>query len=52
MGKKQDYFVGVDLGGTKLLAVVFDEAYTPSGGQRKKSGNPETTKQFSRRWSR
>lgn len=36
MGKKQDYFVGVDLGGTKLLAVVFDEEYTALGRAKEK----------------
>lgn len=38
MGKKQDYTVGVDLGGTKLLAVVFDGAYGSKGRAKKKVG--------------
>ena len=38
MGKKQDYLVGVDLGGTKLLAVVFDGDYTVKGRAKKKVG--------------
>ncbi|MFP4373053.1 MAG: ROK family protein [Spirochaetaceae bacterium] len=38
MGKNQDWFVGVDLGGTKILAVVFDEAYTALGRAKEKVG--------------
>lgn len=38
MGKKQDYLVGVDLGGTKLLAVVFDNEYAVHGRAKKKVG--------------
>jgi glucokinase len=38
MGKKQNYFVGVDLGGTKLLAVVYDEGNEPQGRAKKKVG--------------
>ncbi|MFP4011319.1 MAG: ROK family protein [Spirochaetaceae bacterium] len=38
MGKTRDCLVGVDLGGTKLLAVVFDETYTVRGRAKKKVG--------------
>ncbi|MFO8065261.1 MAG: ROK family protein [Spirochaetota bacterium] len=38
MGKTKDYLVGVDLGGTKLLAVVFDAEYRVKGRAKKKVG--------------
>jgi len=37
MGDKQRYWIGFDLGGTKMMAVVFDAKFRVVGRERKKS---------------
>ncbi len=37
MAKNKDYWVGFDLGGTKMLATVFDHTFEPLGRKRKKT---------------
>ena len=35
--KNNDYWVGFDLGGTKMLATVFDDRFEPLGSERRKT---------------
>ncbi len=44
MGKSKDYWIGFDLGGTKMLAVVFDGDFKPVGRARKKTKGNEGKK--------
>lgn len=37
MAENKDYWVGFDLGGTKMLATVFDHTFKPLGRKRKKT---------------
>ncbi len=37
MDEKQSHWIGFDLGGTKMLAVVYDDNFTPLGRARKKT---------------
>ena len=37
MGKSAEYWVGFDLGGTKMLATVFDDNFEILGRERKKT---------------
>ena len=34
---KKEYWIGFDLGGTKMLATIFDESFNPLGKERKKN---------------
>lgn len=34
---KKEYWIGFDLGGTKMLATIFDESFKPLGKERKKT---------------
>ncbi|MCW5700315.1 MAG: ROK family protein [Rhodospirillales bacterium] len=43
--KKKQYWLGFDLGGTKMLAVVFDDAFKPIARSRKKTKANEGAKQ-------
>ena len=36
-GKEESYWVGFDLGGAKMLAVLFDREFRPIGRQRKRT---------------
>lgn len=42
--KDDDYWIGFDLGGTKMLAVVFDGTFQPIGRARKKTKGHEGMK--------
>lgn len=44
MGKSADHWIGFDLGGTKMLAVVFDGNFKPVGRARKKTKGNEGKK--------
>ena len=47
--KEERAWVGFDLGGTKMLAVVYDSKFRPLGRKRKKSRKPgEPTVQVER----
>ena len=39
--REKRYWVGVDLGGTKMLAVVYDEKFKPKGRERKRTRGHE-----------
>lgn len=41
MNEKQQHWIGFDLGGTKMLAVVFDHEFKPVGRARKKTKGRE-----------
>lgn len=44
MGDKREYWVGFDLGGTKMLAVVYDKSFKPVGRSRRKTKGAEGQK--------
>ena len=44
MNESADYWVGFDLGGTKMLAVVYDSEFKPVGRARKKTRGHEGKK--------
>ncbi len=44
MARDRSYWVGFDLGGTKMLATVFDDRFEPLGKERKKTKGHEGAK--------
>ena len=44
MGQAEEYWVGFDLGGTKMLSVVYDSKFKPLGRARKKTKGNEGKK--------
>lgn len=44
MGRQRNFWVGFDLGGTKMFATVFDDQFEPMGRERKKTKGHEGAK--------